>query len=93
MGVLPEPAKRLRVGRAAKCAPLRSERNEVNNGLVMKQLMLMKTTLSRVMAVCGAMAFLTTAHATLFDYDPFTLTDGPSGLPSQRFYYLTNNAN
>jgi hypothetical protein len=53
----------------------------------------MKTTLSRVMAVCGAMAFLTTAHATLFDYDPFTLTDGPSGLPSQRFYYLTNNAN
>jgi autotransporter-associated beta strand protein len=24
---------------------------------------------------------------------PFTLTDGPSGLPAQRFYYLTNNAN
>ena len=24
---------------------------------------------------------------------PFTLTDGPLGLPQQRFYYLTNNAN
>ena len=24
---------------------------------------------------------------------PFTLSDGPSGLPAQRFYYLTNNAN
>ena len=40
----------------------------------MKQLMLMKTTLSRVMAVCGAMAFLTTAQATLFDYDAFDYT-------------------
>ena len=42
--------------------------------------MLMKTTLSRVMAVCGAMAFLTTAQATLFEYDPF---DYSGTLPGQ----------
>ena len=35
----------------------------------------------------------TTLQSGTISASPFTLTDGPSGLPSQRFYYLTNNAN
>jgi hypothetical protein len=41
----------------------------------------MKTTLSRMIALCGAMTFLTTAHAALFDYDPFDYSG--SALPGQ----------
>lgn len=37
----------------------------------------MKTTLSQILALCGALAFLPTAHATLNDYDPFEY-DGTS---------------
>jgi autotransporter-associated beta strand protein len=35
----------------------------------------------------------TTLQSGSISASPFTLTDGPSGLPQQRFYYLTNNAN
>jgi len=34
-----------------------------------------------MIALCGAMAFLTTAHATLFDYDPFNYSG--TALPGQ----------
>jgi autotransporter-associated beta strand protein len=35
----------------------------------------------------------TTRQSGTISVSPFTLTDGPSGLPQQRFYYLTNNPN
>lgn len=41
----------------------------------------MKTTLSRMIALCGAMAFMNTAQASLFDYDPFDYSG--STLPGQ----------
>jgi hypothetical protein len=41
----------------------------------------MKTTLSRLIVLCGAMAFVTTAQATLFEYDPFDYSG--STLPGQ----------
>jgi hypothetical protein len=38
-------------------------------------------TISRIIALCGAMAFLTTAQATLFDYEPFAYSGAT--LPGQ----------
>jgi hypothetical protein len=32
----------------------------------------------------------TTLQNGTITVSPFTITDGPSGLPGQRFYYLTN---